>query len=173
MRGGSLCVRRPTGRDEGVQAHRAAVAALTRMTASTDWPRIGPAAYCATTQENDLRREANPQLDEHLTASPQVVESVSRTLSRWRHRFESRWEASAKPVARRLAWAQRYVRFWLASDGGDAAHGCVVLAQDRGAFCWSAHRPSRSSCKALRGPRGGTPQTAQVQVIRGQLIPAV
>jgi hypothetical protein len=25
-------------------------------------------------------------------------------------------------------------RFWLASDGGDAAHNFVVLAQDRGAF---------------------------------------
>src|SRR5215216_1704309 len=44
------------------------------MTASTDWPRIGPATYGATTQEDELRREANPQLDEHLKASPQVAE---------------------------------------------------------------------------------------------------
>ena len=55
------------------------------MTASTDWPRIGPAAYRAATREDGLRREANPQLDGHLRASLQVANSAPRTLSRWRH----------------------------------------------------------------------------------------
>jgi hypothetical protein len=32
-----------------------------------------------------VRREANTQVDEHLKASAQVVESAPRTLSRWRH----------------------------------------------------------------------------------------
>ena len=44
-----------------------------------NWPRIGPATYCAMTQEDELRREANPQLDKHLKASPQVAESVLGT----------------------------------------------------------------------------------------------
>jgi hypothetical protein len=57
-----------------------------------NWPRIGPATYCAMTQEDELRREANPQLDKHLKASPQVAESVPGTLSRWRHGFEPRWD---------------------------------------------------------------------------------
>jgi hypothetical protein len=97
---GSVAHFTATGPRQVGRAHRAAVAALTRMTASTDWPRIGPAAYRATTQENDLRREANPELDEHLTASPQVVESVSRTLSRWRHGFEPRWDyAGQRPCS--------------------------------------------------------------------------
>jgi hypothetical protein len=46
-----------------------------------NWPRIGPATYCTTTQEDELRREANPQLDWYLKASPQVAESVPGTLS--------------------------------------------------------------------------------------------
>jgi hypothetical protein len=72
------------------------VAGLRCMTASTDWPRIGPAAYRATTQEDGLRREANPQADSHFIAWPQVVESVSRSLSRWRHGFKSRWDYECK-----------------------------------------------------------------------------
>ena len=36
------------------------------------------------------------KLDEHLMASPQVVESVSRTLSMWRHGFEPRWDYGHK-----------------------------------------------------------------------------
>jgi hypothetical protein len=39
-----------------------------------------------------VRREANTQVDEHLKASAQVVESAPRTLSRWRHGFEPRWD---------------------------------------------------------------------------------
>jgi hypothetical protein len=39
-----------------------------------------------------LRREANPQVDRRNIASPHVVGSVSRTLSRWRHGFEPRWD---------------------------------------------------------------------------------
>jgi hypothetical protein len=62
------------------------------MTTSTCWPRIGPATYRATTQEDGLRREAYSQVDEHLMASPQVVELALLTLSRWRHGFELRWD---------------------------------------------------------------------------------
>jgi hypothetical protein len=62
------------------------------MTTSTCWPRIGPATYRATTQEDGLRREAYSQVDEHLMASPQVVELALGTLSRWRHGFEPRWD---------------------------------------------------------------------------------
>src|SRR5215211_9427398 len=57
------------------QAPPAAVAALLCMTASTTWPRIGPAAYRATMPEDELQREANPLPDAHLMASPQVGES--------------------------------------------------------------------------------------------------
>jgi hypothetical protein len=66
------------------------------MTASTDWPRIGPAAYRAATREDGLRREANPQLDGHLTTSLQAANSAQRTLSRWRHGFKSRWDYDAE-----------------------------------------------------------------------------
>jgi hypothetical protein len=66
------------------------------MTGSTDWPRIGPAAYRAATQDDGLRREANPQADGHLMASPQVAKSAPRTLSRWRHGFEPRWDYQRK-----------------------------------------------------------------------------
>jgi hypothetical protein len=66
------------------------------MTTSTCWPRIGPATYRTTTQEDQVRREANTQVDEHLKASAQVVESAPRTLSRWRHGFEPRWDYEHK-----------------------------------------------------------------------------
>jgi hypothetical protein len=52
-------------------------------------PRLGPAAYRATTQEDGLRREANAHVDSRFVPSPQVVESDSRTLSRWRRGFKS------------------------------------------------------------------------------------
>jgi hypothetical protein len=44
-----------------------------------------------------VRSEANPQVDEHLMTSPQVVESTPRTLSRWRHGFEPRWDYKQRP----------------------------------------------------------------------------
>ncbi len=62
------------------------------MTASTRWPRIDPAAYRATTHEDELRREANLQVDRHPMASLQVAEAARATLSRWRHGFKSRWD---------------------------------------------------------------------------------
>jgi hypothetical protein len=40
----------------------------------------------------DVRRAAIVQTLVHLMASQQVVEFISRTLSRWRHGFESRWD---------------------------------------------------------------------------------
>jgi hypothetical protein len=66
------------------------------MTTSTCWPRIGPARYRTTTHEDQVRREAYSQVDEHLKASAQVVESAPRTLSRWRHGFEPRWDYEHK-----------------------------------------------------------------------------
>jgi hypothetical protein len=66
------------------------------MTTSTWWPRIGSATYRATTQEDRVRREANPHAGEHLMASPQVVESTPRTISMWRHGFEPRWDYKCK-----------------------------------------------------------------------------
>src|SRR6266498_2544846 len=81
-----------TGDHLGHQATSQPVAALSCMTAATDWPRIGPATHCAMTQEDEWRREANPQVDDHLMATPQVAESPSGTLSRWRHGFKSRWD---------------------------------------------------------------------------------
>jgi hypothetical protein len=88
-----------TGDHLGHQATSQPVAALSCMTAATDWPRIGPATHCAMTQEDEWRREANPQVDDHLMASPQPAESPSRTLSRWRHGFKSRWDyADQRPM---------------------------------------------------------------------------
>jgi hypothetical protein len=85
-----------TGDHLGHQATSQPVAALSCMTAATDWPRIGPATHCAMTQEDEWRREANPQVDDHLMATPQVAESPSGTLSRWRHGFKSRWDYSGQ-----------------------------------------------------------------------------
>jgi hypothetical protein len=48
--------------------------------------------YRTTTQQDGLRGEANPQVEGIFKASPQVVEAASRTLSRWRHGFKSRWD---------------------------------------------------------------------------------
>src|SRR5512132_4460574 len=86
------------------------------MTTSTCWPRIGPAKYRTTTLEDQVRREANTQVDEHLKASAQVVESAPRTLSRWRHGFKSRWDyagqrpCSGVPMADGPASAPRRTR---------------------------------------------------------------
>jgi hypothetical protein len=66
------------------------------MTTSTGWPRIGPATHRTATQEDGLRREASPQVEGHLTASLQVAKSALRTLSRWRHGFEPRWDYKRK-----------------------------------------------------------------------------
>jgi hypothetical protein len=64
--------RRPSSGAESESADLSRARLLT--TASTDWRRIGPAAYLATTQEDGLRREANVQVDSHFIASPQVVD---------------------------------------------------------------------------------------------------
>jgi hypothetical protein len=70
-----------TGDHLGHQATSQPVAALSCMTAATDWPRIGPATHCAMTQEDEWRREANPQVDDHLMATPQVAEiALGNTL---------------------------------------------------------------------------------------------
>jgi hypothetical protein len=71
---------------------------------------IGPAAYHATTQDDGLRREASPQVDSHNFASPQVAESISRTLSRWRHGFKSRWDYHAKRAGHRPSSGRRSPR---------------------------------------------------------------
>jgi hypothetical protein len=41
---------------------------------------------------------SNPQVRNQIRASPQVANPAPRTLSRWRHRFESRWDYSAAGV---------------------------------------------------------------------------
>jgi transposase InsO family protein len=43
-------------------------------------------------QEDGLRGEANPQVNGHLIGIVAGGESASRTLSRWRHGFEPRWD---------------------------------------------------------------------------------
>src|SRR5262245_41151218 len=62
---------------------------------------MGPAAYRATTKKDGLRNEANPQVDSHIIASPQVVESVSRTLCKVETRVQSRWDCRVRGVSRR------------------------------------------------------------------------
>jgi hypothetical protein len=62
------------------------------MTTSTCWPRIGPATYRATTQEDGLRREAiagRRASHGHLRRWRKLALG---TLSRWRHGFKSRWD---------------------------------------------------------------------------------
>jgi hypothetical protein len=76
------------------------------MTAPSEWPRNGPAAYRATTQEDKSPREPNPQVEGHLVASPQVVKSGPRTLSRWRHGFEPRWDYKEKRRSEALSSLQ-------------------------------------------------------------------
>ena len=39
---------------------------------------------------------SNPQVSRQIWASPQVARSDSRTLSRWRHGFKSRWDYKEK-----------------------------------------------------------------------------
>ena len=104
-----------------------------------NWPRIGPATYCTTTQEDELRREANPQLDKHLKASPQVAESAPRTLSRWRHGFEPRWDYKRK------------------TPGQGASPGSIgSLNRDSNAEYPAniPHRIERSECAKGRARRG-------------------
>jgi hypothetical protein len=93
------------------------------MTTSTCWPRIGPATYRATTQEDRVRREANPQVDDHLMSSPQVVESAPRTLSRWRHGFEPRWDYAGQrpyPGFHISEWPRIGPAAYTNRDAGDA-----------------------------------------------------
>ena len=109
------------------------------MTPSTDWPRIGPAAYRTTTQEDELRGEANPQVDGHFIASPQVAESISRTLSRWRHGFKSRWDYKRKTPGQ-----------------GASPESIGSLNRDSNAEYPAniPHRIERSECAKGRAPRG-------------------
>jgi hypothetical protein len=47
---------------------------------------------------------SNPQVRNRIRASPQVAKSAPRTLSRWRHGFEPRWDYEEKPqVTSRIA----------------------------------------------------------------------
>jgi hypothetical protein len=62
------------------------------MTTSTGWPRIGPATHRAATQEDGLRREASPQVEGSSHSIAAGSEVGPRTLSRWRHGFEPRWD---------------------------------------------------------------------------------
>jgi len=118
------------------------------MTASTNWPRIGPAACRATTQENDLRREANPQLDEHLTASPQVVDP-SREPSQGGDTGSNPVGTTRENVRVRGASSTRYppsaplehLRQRLGTDPQRPGHGGLGVAP--------THAPKRRS---VRGP---------------------
>jgi hypothetical protein len=44
---------------------------------------------------------SNPQVRSQIRASPQVAKSAPRTLSRWRHGFEPRWDYHAKRAGHR------------------------------------------------------------------------
>jgi hypothetical protein len=89
-----------------------------------------------------IDRKLHPQVSAPFRPPPQVTNSVRGTLSRWRHGFEPRWDYERRTLlggvsqtggpAAGLGHNDTY-RFWLVSDGGDAAHNFVVLAQDRGA----------------------------------------
>lgn len=70
------------------------------MTASTNWPRIGPAAYRATTREDGFRREANAHVDSFraLTAgggirreNPLKVDTGSNPIGTTRGNASSGW----------------------------------------------------------------------------------
>ncbi len=62
------------------------------------WPRIGPAAYRTTTQEDGLRGEANSQVDGHLIASPQVAESSREPSQGGDTGFEPRRDSRLHPA---------------------------------------------------------------------------
>ena len=73
---------------------------LTRTRGDAHQRLIRPAFVPRT---NGRRREkmgtagaSNPQVRERIRASPQVAKSASRTLSRWRHGFEPRWDYKRK-----------------------------------------------------------------------------
>jgi hypothetical protein len=66
-----------------------------------NWPRIGPAAYRTTTQEDGLRGEANSQVDGHLITSLQVVESSREHRLRPQHRRRDQRHRPPRPVGRR------------------------------------------------------------------------
>jgi hypothetical protein len=104
--------------------------------------RIGPATYRTTTQEDQVRREANTQVDEHLKASAQVVESAPRTLSRWRHGFKSHW--NYQHLGWRRAWGET-----LGDSPPIETSLNRVRQSDRG-LTRALHRAARDEAKARR-----------------------
>jgi hypothetical protein len=44
---------------------------------------------------------SNPQVRTQIRASSQVAKSAPRTLSRWRHGFEPRWDYKREPAGQR------------------------------------------------------------------------
>src|SRR6266498_6040969 len=97
------------------------------MTASTDWPRIGPATYGATTQEDELRREANPQLDEHLKASPQVAESAREPSQGGDTGSNPVWDYQQKRRIRGCVSTPNTVQTRIWATGKSPGHGAGEL----------------------------------------------
>jgi hypothetical protein len=78
-----------------------------------------------------------------------VTDSTRTTLSRWRHGSNPVGDVNrASRRAARLDDNADGLVLACLSDGGDAAHNSSVSLRTEERFRWSAHRSSRSSCKA-------------------------
>ena len=63
------------------------------MTTSTCWPRIGPATYRTTTQADQVRGEANTQVDEHLKGLDWTLVLGRRHLERALREYVAHYNA--------------------------------------------------------------------------------
>ena len=122
-----------------------------------NWPRIGPAAYRTTTQEDGLRGETNTQVDGCLIPSLQVAESISRTLSRWRHGFKSRWDYQDKRTVASAVSTKRKVQtqIWDHRKGAGRDRRAGRAARPSSRICPAADGTTspRAEIRAPGGPR--------------------
>ena len=99
-----------------------------------DRPAFVPRTTGRRQEMTGTAEASNPQVRNPIRPTPQVARSAPRTLSRWRRvRIPLGGVSPNRWPGGRPGHNDTY-RFWLASDGGDAAHDFVVLPQDRGAF---------------------------------------
>ena len=102
-------------------------AAISRSRATTHEPALAsnppldrPAFVPRTTgRRREMTRTAgasNPQVRNQIRPSPQVAKPVPRTLSRWRHGFEPRWDYERESAGQRHCSAGQ-------SREGDSAGG--------------------------------------------------
>ena len=105
---------------------------------------IRPANDQETSRMDENGRATKPQMNRHIRRSPQVAKSGPRTLSRWRHGFEPRWDYQANRAVESVISTLVKAQTRASDHGKSAGHARLArhAAVPRPAFVPRGDRPT-------------------------------